>query len=117
MAWQGGARSGAARRVWARLGLAGSGVVWVLLLSVEPALARCHSIWHYPWRQNCQAASHAPVHQQVKLDPLPAPPVEPEEAARVQAIETLKQELRRRTTQALELQTLGLTMEEKRNGD
>ena len=49
--------------------------------------------------------------------PPPAPAkVDVEELTRAQALETLKQELRMRSTQALELQTLGLT-EEKHNGD
>jgi hypothetical protein len=89
----------------------------VFMLSAQPALARCHAIWHYPWPQRCGA----PVHQrtwfaEVKPEPS-APPVEPIELTRAQALETLKQELRMRSTQALELQTLGLTTEEKRNGD
>ena len=92
-------------------------------LSVQPALA-CHrySSWSYPWPQSCRTSSAAPVHQrtwfvEIKPEPPPAPAAEPEELTRAQALETLKQELRMRSTQALELQTLGLTMEEKRNGD
>jgi hypothetical protein len=89
------------------------------MLSAEPALARCHSIWHYPWRQpGCGALVHQRTwFVEIKPEPPPAAPNAPEELTRAQAIETLKQELRMRTTQALELQTLGLTMEEKRNGD
>ena len=50
---------------------------------------------------------------EVKPEPPPAPAAESEDPTRDQAIETLKQELRMRSTQALELQTLGLTKEEK----
>ena len=91
----------------------------VFMLSAEPALA-CHHYrsWSYPWPQSCRVTSGAPVHQrnwfvEVKPEPRPAPAAEPEELTRDQAIETLKQELRTRSTQALELQTLGLTTEEK----
>ena len=95
----------------------------VFLLNAEPALARCHSIWHYPWRQpNCgTTAPRRTWFVEIKPEPAATPPapvkVDEEALTRAQAIETLKQELRMRTTQALELQTLGLTMEEKRNGD
>jgi hypothetical protein len=85
----------------------------VFLLNAEPALARCHSIWHYPWRQpNCGTVA---PHRTWFVELKPEPPGD-EALTRAQAIETLKQELRMRTTQALELQTLGLT-EDKRNGD
>ena len=94
----------------------------MLVLTAQPALARCHVIWRYPWPQHCQTTSRAHVHQrtwfvEIKPEPPPAPPIDPDELTRTQAIETLKQELHMRSTQALELQTLGLTMEEKRNGD
>jgi len=90
----------------------------VFLLNVQPALARCHSIWHYPWRQpNCgTVAPHRTWFVEIKPEPPPAPVEADEALTRAQAIKTLKQELRMRTTQALELQTLGLT-EDKHNGD
>jgi hypothetical protein len=88
----------------------------LFLLNAAPALARCHSIWHYPWRQpNCATVVTARAWSVEITKPPPEPASE--DPTREQAIEVLKQELRMRTTQALELQTLGLTMEEKRNGD
>ena len=95
-------------------------LVIVFMLNMQPALARCHSIWHYPWRQpDCQAVTpHRAWFVEVKPEKPPAPIEVDEALTRAQAIETLKQELRMRTTQALELQTLGLTTtEEKHNGD
>jgi hypothetical protein len=95
------------------------------MLAAQPALA-CHrySSWSYPWPQSCRTSSAAPVHQRtwfVEIKPEPPPPappaVEPEELTRQQGLDVLRRELRMRSTQALELQTLGLTMEEKRNGD
>ena len=94
----------------------------VFLLSVQPALA-CHrfAVWKYPVPQSCRTSSvHAPRKTwfvEVTLPPKPAAAPEVEDPTRAQAIEALKQELRLRAVQTLELQTIGLTQEEKRNGD
>jgi hypothetical protein len=88
----------------------------VFMLSAgSPALA-CHHYrsWSYPWPQSCRMGS-APAQPrrtwfvEIKPESPPAPATEPDELTRAQALETLKQELRMRSTQALELQTLSLT--------
>jgi hypothetical protein len=94
-------------------------LVLIFLLSAQPALA-CHHYrsWSYPWPQSCKISiAHTPVHQRtwfVEIAPTPAPPPAPapevEDPVKVQAIETLKQELLWRAAQSL-------TMEEKRYGD
>jgi hypothetical protein len=93
----------------------------VFLLSAQPAFA-CHrySTWSYPWPQSCKATSARPAPLKIAaLPPAPRPAIVPtvEDPARVQAIERLKQALRSRAGQELELQTIGLTTEEKRNGN
>jgi hypothetical protein len=99
-------------------------LAFVLSLSVQPALA-CHHYrsWSYPWPQSCKATSaparpHRTWFAEVKPEPTPAPAVsEPGDPERVRAIDALKQELRLRLVRTLELQTIGLTQEEKHNGD
>lgn len=98
-----------------------SALVLVCLLSAQPALA-CHrySNWSYPWPQSCKATSaHPAPHKTWFVEIAAPPPAAPtvEDPARAQAIEQLKQDLRSRAGQTLELQTIGLTQEEKRNGD
>jgi hypothetical protein len=94
-------------------------VVTLMMFAATPVDAHCYSRWYYPWPQRCSA----PVHQrtwfvEVKPEPPPAPPaVDPDELTRQQGLDILRRELHMRSTQALELQTLGLTMEEKHNGD
>ena len=97
--------------------------VFIIAMTLPAQLAEaktCHhySLWRYPFPQaNCQETPHRTWFVKIASKPSAPSAPSPEDLTRAQAIETLKQELRRRTTQALELQTLGLTMEEKRNGD
>jgi hypothetical protein len=93
MVWQGLARLG---------GL-------VFLLSAQPALA-CHrySSWSYPWPQSCKVSTASVQPRRTWFVEIVAPPLA-DDLTRSQAIEALKQELRLRSVQTLELQTIGLT--------
>ena len=96
-------------------------VLVFMLIAGSPALA-CHhySSWSYPWPQSCRVSSAPAQPRRIKPEPALAPALaidEPDDPERARAINALKQELRLRSVQTLELQTIGLTQEEKRNGD
>jgi hypothetical protein len=88
----------------------------VFLLSAQPALA-CHrySTWSYPWPQSCKTTSARPAPLKIAALPPARPPAivsTIEDQARAQAIEQIKQALRSRAGQTLELQTIGLARKE-----
>jgi hypothetical protein len=92
-------------------------LVLTLALATSSAQARCYSRWQYPWPQSCKVTSaHAPAPKVAKIAQPPARPPTIvrtiEDPARAQAIEALKQALRVRAVQTLELQTIGLTKKE-----
>ena len=86
------------------------------LIAPQPALARCHSIWRYPWKQNCQVVTSMP-RKTWFVDLTPTPPAPPPAPAPIveapvspAVIETLNEELRWRAANSL-------TLEDKHNGD
>jgi hypothetical protein len=87
----------------------------VFVLSAQPALAACHhySSWSYPWPQSCKVSTASAQPRRTWFVEIATPPVADNDLTRSQAIEALKQELRLRSVQTLELQTIGLTQKKE----
>jgi hypothetical protein len=47
---------------------------FLILLLATPAEARCHSIWHYPWPQSCNAGRAALMHRTWYVEVVKPPP-------------------------------------------